>query len=141
MTKQEKKEWKSVFSKSIYIDCSSDKSLSYDDIVDDSDFKPSAEKLRDNQFKSNGSVSDPSSFKYDYPAGQKITDKVSDIVLLLRSGKLDKADVQRLNDEISQDLSKQFSDKRSKDELQKAEKASKNRTAALDEALGVNQDS
>ena len=38
----------------------------YDDIVDDSDFKPTAEKIRDNNFNSSGSATDPSTLPYDY---------------------------------------------------------------------------
>ena len=64
----------------------------YDDIVDDSDFKPSAERIRDNDFR--GTASGADSGLYDYEAGKPIKEKVSDVELLLRNGKLDKADVQ-----------------------------------------------
>lgn len=115
--------------------------INYDDIVDDSDFKPSAERIRDNQFRSNGSALDPDSLQYDYEAGKVIKEKVSDVVLALRSGKLDKADVQVLNDAISNKLQQSVEDKKNSDILASEERASKNRTAALDKALGVNQDS
>lgn len=113
----------------------------YDDIVDDSDFKPTAEQIRDNEFRSNGSALDPDSLQYDYEAGKVIKEKVSDVVLALRNGKLDKADIQVLDNALSNKLEKSASDKRDSDVLKQEELASKNRTAALDKALGVNQDS
>lgn len=110
--------------------------VKYDDIVDDSDFIPTAERIRNGEFSSLGSTGDVG--QYDYPAGEKILEKVSDIVLLLRNGKLDKADVQLLNRVLDEKMKKDHEDKVASDELSKAEKASKNRTAALDAALGVN---
>lgn len=114
--------------------------VDYDDIVDDSDFKPTAEKIRDQSFTSNGSASDLDSLPYDYPANEVIKEKVSDITLALRNNRLDKADVQKLNEALTGVLDKQFKDSKAEQELKNAERASKNRTAALDAALGVNQD-
>lgn len=113
--------------------------IEYDDIVDDSDFKPTAEKIRDQSFSSNGSASDLDSLPYDYPANEVIKEKVDDITLALRNNRLDKADVQKLNEAMTFTLDKQFKDSMTSSELQAAERASKNRTAALDAALGVNQ--
>lgn len=112
--------------------------VEYDDIVDDSDFIPTAERIRNGEFSSSGSTGDIG--QYDYPADEVIKEKVSDIVLLLRNGKLDKADVQVLNEALDKKMSKDHNDKVAADELAKAEKATKNRTAALDAALGVNSD-
>lgn len=112
----------------------------YDDIVDDSDFKPTAEQIRDNDFRSNGSSSDPDSLQYDYEAGKVIKEKVSDVVLALRNGRLDKADIQVLNESISNKLEQSVEDKKNADILASEERAAKNRSAALDKALGVNQD-
>lgn len=115
--------------------------VEYDDIVDDSDFRPTAEQIRDNEFRSNGSAIDPDSLQYDYDAGKVIKEKVSDVVLLLRNGKLDKADVQVLNEALTNKLEKSAQDKKNADVLASEERAAKNRTAALDKALGVDQDS
>lgn len=115
--------------------------IEYDDIVDDSDFKPTAEKIRDNEFRSNGSALDPDSLQYDYEAGKVIKEKVSDVVLALRNGKLDKADIQVLDNALSNKLEKSVADKKDEDILASEERASKNRTAALDKVLGVNQES
>lgn len=115
--------------------------IHYDDIVDDSDFKPTAEQIRDNEFRSNGSALDPDSLQYDYEAGKVIKEKVSDVVLALRNGKLDKADVQVLNEVLTNKLDKSSESKKEADILASEERASKNRTAALDKVLGVNQDS
>lgn len=108
----------------------------YDDIVDDSDYKPTAERIRDNDFRGGaGSATDTG--LYDYDANKPITEKVSDVELLLRNGKLDKADVQKISDSLDEILGDQA--KKSRDEkVLKAELAAqKNRTKALDEMLGV----
>lgn len=126
--------WRQVSSSAIPV-------VEYDDIVDDSDFRPTAEQIRDNEFRSNGSAIDPDSLQYDYEAGKVIKEKVSDVVLLLRNGKLDKSDVQVLNEALTDKLEKSVQDKKDADVLASEERATKNRTAALDKALGVNQDS
>lgn len=114
--------------------------LTYDDIVDDSDFRPTAEQIRDNAFRSNGSAIDADSLQYDYEAGKVIKEKVSDVVLYLRNGKLDKADVQVLNEFFTEKLEKSVQDKKDADVLAREELAAKNRTAALDKALGIEQE-
>lgn len=115
--------------------------IKYDDIVDDSDFKPSAERIRDNEFRSNGDAVDASNLLYDYEAGKPIKEKVSDIQLALRTGKLDKADVQKLNELLTEKMDKNVQDKKDSDLLKSEEIASKNRSKALDKLLDVNQDS
>lgn len=110
----------------------------YDDIVDDSDYKPTAERIRDNDFRGGaGGATDEG--LYDYDANKPINEKVSDVELLLRNGKLDKADVQKLNENLDEMLTSQAEKARDKKLLEASEQASKNRTKALDEALGVNQ--
>lgn len=131
--------WKSAFDSWKDVPASSIPVVEYDDIVDDSDFKPTAEKIRDQSFTSNGSASDLDSLPYDYPASEVIKEKVDDITLALRNGRLDKADVQKLNEAMTDVLDKQHNDSKVSKELEDAERASKNRTAALDAALGVNQ--
>lgn len=140
----------SLYNKGLYPSCfdtwrlvspSAISDVQYDDIVDDSDFRPTAEQIRDNEFRSNGSALDPDSLQYDYEAGKVIKEKVSDVVLMLRNGKLDKADVQVLNEALTNKLEKSVEDKKNADVLASEELAAKNRTAALDKVLGVGQDS
>lgn len=137
---QDKKLYSSVFDNWSQFMCMPIPKVVYDDIVDDSDFRPTAERIRDNTFRSNGSAIDPDSLQYDYEAGKVIKEKVSDVVLALRNGKLDKADVQVLNELLTNKLEKSFEDKKNVDVLASEERAAKNRTAALDKALGIDQD-
>lgn len=136
--KDSKKSWFSVFETWKDFKSSEISEVEYDDIVDDSDFKPTAEKIRDQSFSSNGSASDLDSLPYDYSANEVIKEKVDDITLALRNNRLDKADVQKLNEALTGVLDKQSKDFKASSELKAAERASKNRTAALDLALGVN---
>lgn len=138
---QGKELYSSVFDNWRSCTCKPIPEVEYDDIVDDSDFRPTAEKIRDNEFRSNGSAVDPDSLQYDYAAGKVIKEKVSDVVLYLRNGKLDKADVQVLNEALTNKLEKSAQDKKDSDFLASEERAAKNRTAALDKALGIDQDS
>lgn len=138
---QDKKLYTSVFDTWRQVSFSLIPDVDYDDIVDDTDFRPTAEQIRDNEFRSNGSAIDPDSLQYDYDAGKVIKEKVSDVVLLLRNGKLDKADVQVLDEVLKNKLEKSVQDKRDADVLASEELAAKNRTAALDKVLGVDHDS
>lgn len=138
--KEVKKSWSSAFESWKDVEFSEIPEVKYDDIVDASDFKPTAEKIRDQSFSSNGSAADLDSLPYDYPADEVIKEKVDDITLALRNNRLDKADVQKLNEAMTGVLDKQFKDSKAEKELKDAERASKNRTAALDAALGVNQE-
>lgn len=109
--------------------------IKYDDIVDRSKFVTTAETKR-------GLVAGRSGAGdkglYDYEDG-KIPDekeRLTEVELLLRSGKLDKADVQRLRNEADQNLLNE----RDKQLLAQEDKAAKNRKAALDKLLDVNQE-
>ena len=71
----------------------------YPDCVDVASYRPDGEAVR--AFKTLG-TSDGSTLQYDYPDGVvPEDDAVSDVVLSLRSGKLDKAEVQTLMDSVS----------------------------------------
>lgn len=140
VNENKKKSWSSVFSSWKDIESTEIPKIVYDDIVDDSDFKPTAEKIRDQKFSSNGSAAELDSLPYDYPENQVIKEKVDDITLALRNNRLDKADVQKLNEALTLTIDKQFKESKASSELKAAERASKNRTAALDAALGVNQE-
>lgn len=115
------------------------KKIKYDDILDSSDFKPSRELIRDRSGSNSGEIEQG---VYDYKKGTKITKEniVTDVELALRNGKLDKADIQKMNEMLDQELSKQAETAKEKQELEKAEKATKNRQKKLDEMLDVNQE-
>ena len=104
----------------------------YDDIVDDSDYKPTAERIRDNDFRGGAGATDQG--LYDYDANKPIKEKVSDVELLLRNGKLDKADVQKISESLDEVLGEQAKKSREEKILKAEIQAQKNRTKALDEA-------
>lgn len=88
--------------------------LDYDSIesaTDVSTFRPDAEQVRALKFNpAGGSSTTP---VYDYPNGyDPEDDNVSDLIVAIRSGRLDKADVKRLMEEIENDAK---SDKALKD--------------------------
>lgn len=113
--------------------------IRYDDILDTSDFKPSRELIRDRSGSNSGEIEQG---LYDYKKGTKITEenRVTEIEMALRNGKLDKADIQKLNKLLEENLKEQGEEAKEKQELEKAEKASKNRQKKLDEMLDVNQE-
>lgn len=132
---EDKKEQFSVFFRPV-----SKFTFVYDDILDDSHFKPTSETKRDRQ--ATGKIGAGDKGLYDFDVGDDVNDKTmpSNVELALRSGKLDKADVQVLTD---------FYEKKAKSDVMAAEdkalleaenKAAKNRTAAIDKKLGVDLD-
>ena len=99
-------------------------------IVDRSDFRPDSEQVRALKFNPAGSAV-TSVPQYDYPDGRvPANDTVTDTLIALRSGKLDKADIQALSDAISKDA-KSADDKKHTDALLKA----------IDKSLGVESSS
>lgn len=115
--------------------------VEYDDIVDTSHFRLSRDMKRD--LVVSGNVGSGEQGLYDYQGDDKITkdNLVTDTELLLRSGKLDKADVQKLRDLADKSVSSDLEVKNAKAALDKAEQASHNRLAKVDEMLGVNESS
>lgn len=117
------------------------KSLSspeYDDIVDKTDFRPDAEVVR------GSSISSIPAMKglFDYEDGKVTDDKrPSDIIMALREGKLDKADLPAIESQLKQEI------QRENDELQrKADEAalasiSKARQNYLDSLTGFDKNS
>lgn len=108
-------------------------------IVDDSHFRTTSEIKRD--MIASGNIGSGEKCLFDYESESRITPDniISDVELALRNGRLDKADVQVLRehfDNLSLESQKESSEKVA---LDKAEKASKNRTAKIDEILDVNQ--
>lgn len=113
--------------------------VQYDDIVDTSHFKLSREIKRD--MVASGNLGAGEQGVFDYKDGEKITKEnaVTDTELLLRAGKLDKADVQKLRDLADKASVSDIQNQSEKQALAQAEKASKNRLAKMDEILDVNQ--
>lgn len=110
----------------------------YDDIVDKTDFRPDAETVR------GSSISSLPAMKgvYDYEDG-KVTDshRPSDIIIALREGKLDKADLPAIESQLRDEIQNE------NDELQrKADEAalasiSKARQDYLDSLTGFDKNS
>lgn len=113
------------------------RSVKYDDIVDYSHFKPSSELIRDKIASDTVGAGDVG--LYDFEAGVRITkdNDISDIELALRSGTLDKADVQKLQQLYSVAAKDSISEQKEKALLDKERRAQQNRTAALDKELGI----
>ncbi len=79
--------------------------------TDVSTFRPDAEQVRALKFNPQGGSN--TSPVYDYPNGYDFeTDNVSDLIVAIRSGRLDKADVKRLKEQIENEAK---SDKALKD--------------------------
>lgn len=121
---------------SIYTRIVPDMKIEYDDIVDRSHFVTTAEQKRGANV---GKVGAGEVGQYDYEAGEQIndSDRISDLELLARSGKLDKADVQTLKD-IRQE---EFESERDKRLLEEQDKANRTRQGKLDKILGIDEDS
>lgn len=114
--------------------------IKYDDIVDDSNFRSSAETKRD--MIASGKIGAGEQGVYDYQENEKITSEnlVSDVEIALRSGKLDKADVQKLQEMYAEKGADDVQSAREKQALEKENAKSKNRLKELDDKLGINQE-
>lgn len=106
----------------------------YDDIVDKSDYKPDSENKR--AARSVGTAGEKGLYDFE-PDENSDFKKVSSSELLLRTGKVDKADVQKLKEEA---LESAASDVDKKKDLQKLEEAEQ-RSRKVDEILGVKSES
>ena len=96
-------------------------------VVDYSNFREDAENIRALKFNPSGAGTVP---VYDYPDGVvPANDTVTKELVLLRSGKLDKAEVAELKDKIV------------RDELSKNDKAHSDKVSkAVDKVLGVDSE-
>nr|DAH60931.1 MAG TPA: hypothetical protein [Microviridae sp.] len=110
----------------------------YDDIVDKTDFRPDSEVVR------GSTISSVPAMKgiYDYDDGEVTDDKrPSDVIMALREGRLDKADLPAIESQLKQEI------QRENDELQrKADEAalasiSKARQNYLDSLTGFDKNS
>ena len=105
----------------------------YDDVVDKSDFRPDADVVR--SALSSGSVS--SVGEYDFKDGKVPKDyEPSQVILDLRNGRLDKADVQKIKQSLDKDIAVETAKNAEKNELEKADKILKARQTHLDELTG-----
>ena len=95
----------------------------YDDIVDRTDFRPDAETVR------GASISSIPAMKgvFDYEDGKVTDDKrPSDLIIALREGKLDKADLPRIESQLREEIANE------QNELQK--KADESALASISKA-------
>ena len=109
--------------------------VNYDDIVDRSNFHPDEDLLRS---VSKGQVS-MNVGSYDYtddkvPFSDK--DTVSPVIVALRNNKLDKADVQKLKQDMEKMSSQESSSAIEKKNLEKLDKINKSRQDYLDSVMG-----
>ena len=110
----------------------------YDDVVDKSEFRPDADVVR--SALSSGSVSTVG--EYDFNDG-KIPEgyEPSQVILDLRNGRLDKADVQKLKQSLDKDIAVETAKDAERKELEKADKILKARQTHLDEITGFDSSS
>lgn len=113
------------------------KSPHFEQVTDTSDWKPTAEVKRD-RIATNHAGNDIGLYDSDKFSGTE-DDRPSDIELALRSGALDKADVQSLQEKVKANADKTVQAKREKDALDAEAAKSKSRQAKLDEVLGVEE--
>lgn len=110
-------------------------SIEYDDIVDRSKFVSTAETKRG---RVAGKVGAGDVGLYDYQADQEIdqSNRISDIELLIRAGKLDKADIQTLKRLREQQIVSENEAKA----LAEEDKAQRTRQGKLDKLIGISDD-
>lgn len=110
----------------------------YDDIVDRTDFRPDAETVR------GSSVSSMPAMKgiYDYEGG-KVTDekRPSDIIMALREGKLDKADLPAIESQLRKEILDENNELQRKADEAALASISKARQDYLDSLTGFDKNS
>lgn len=110
---------------------------SFENVVDDSDFVPTAKVKRDKI--ATGHVGGDKGL-YDSDE-LKNGERRTDIELALRSGVMDKADVQKIASQETSKAERSAAKKRETDALEQEKKRIESRQNRLDELLEVNQDS
>lgn len=110
----------------------------YDDVVDKSEFRPDSDVVR--SALSSGSVS--TTGEYDFKDGKIPEDyEPSQVILDLRNGRLDKADVQKIKQSLDKDIAVEAAKDAERKELDKADKILKARQSHLDELTGFDSSS
>ena len=110
----------------------------YDDIVDKTDFRPDAETVR------GASISSMPAMKgvYDYENGEITDDKrPSDIIMALREGKLDKADLPALESQLKKEIQNENNELQRKADEAALASISKARQDYLDSLTGFDKNS
>lgn len=114
----------------------------YDAIVDRSEFKIGIDKERDTLLAQIGATNSSSGGVYDFPDGQVTDDKSpTDIQLALRSGQLDKADVDTLQRSEQAKAEQQGKENLSKQEKKRAKAIQDARQSHIDSRLGFDANS
>ncbi|QCS37132.1 hypothetical protein [Tortoise microvirus 58] len=112
--------------------------VSYDDIVDDSDFKRVQDENRITRLTHDTGSS--TSGMYDFDGVKTNLDSVTDIQLAIRSGKLDPADIDTLKRELEIVAKQEAESIAAKQEAEKDLRALKARTSAIDKVLDISRD-
>lgn len=110
----------------------------YDDIVDRTDFRPDAETVR------GASISSMPAMKgiYDYEGGKVTDDKrPSDIIMALREGKLDKADLPAIESQLKKEIENESNELQRKADEAALASISKARQDYLDSLTGFDKNS
>lgn len=110
----------------------------YDDIVDRTDFRPDAETVR------GASISSIPAMKgvYDYEGGKVTDDKrPSDIIMALREGKLDKADLPAIESQLKAEIQNENNELQRKADEAAFECIAKARQDYLDSLTGFDKNS
>lgn len=114
------------------------KSPEYDDIVDKTDFRPDAETVR------GASISSVPAMKgvYDYEDGE-VTDnkRPSDIIMALREGKLDKADLPAIESQLKKEIQSENDELQRKADESALASITKARQDYLDSLTGFDKNS
>ena len=108
------------------------KSPVYDDIVDKTDFRPDAETVR------GASISSVPAMKgvFDYENGKPDAEhRPSDIIMALREGKLDKADLPRIESQLREEIANEQDELRKKADEAALASVSKSRRVLLGETV------
>lgn len=110
----------------------------YDDIVDKTDFRPDAETVR------GASISSIPAMKgvYDYEDGKVTEDKrPSDIIIALREGRLDKADLPAIESQLREEIQNENNELQRKADEAALASISKARQDYLDSLTGFDKNS
>lgn len=112
-----------------------------DDIVDKSNYRPSSETKRDMQ--ATGKVGAGDKGVYDFASGVMVTDdnKFTTVELLLRQGRLQRADVEDLKRKFQAKADSDARDAKARAAVEEAQKANVDRQAKMDAMIEELSDS
>lgn len=132
------KQYYSSLSRTGFFAWKSFKSPVYDDIVDKSEFRPDAETVR------GASISSVPAMKgvYDYENGEVTAEKrPSDIIMALREGRLDKADLPAIESQLKKEIQNEQNELQRKADEAALASVSKARQDYLDSLTGFDKNS